>query len=118
MLKPMQWKPAVQWVFNFAVLAIIVFALAGVGWLFARAIEQGATFLGAVMAALATVGAVFLSRYNERKKEAESVRRQQLGSIYEEMAAVMAGHERTSRATTKLMTGFMRKGLTYAGPAY
>ena len=106
-----------QWLFNFAALGLIAFGLAGVFWLFARAISEGATFLGATLAAGATVGAAVIVRHHDRKKEAEATRRQHLGGLYEQMAAVMAGQGLTSRATEKFVTQFMRKALIYAGPS-
>jgi hypothetical protein len=110
-------RPWAQWVFNFSVLAVIVLVVAGIGWLFAKAIESGSTFLGAILAAVATVTTVLVGRHHERRKEAEATRRAELGALYEKMAGVMAGQSLTMRAQEKMVTEFVRKAIIYAGPA-
>lgn len=106
-----------QWVFNFAVLTAIVLLLAGMGWLFAQAIESGSAFLGAVLASGATVGAVVLGRFHERRKEAEATRRRELGSLYEGMVGSVTGQPFTDRKREKMIVDFMRKTIVYASPA-
>ncbi len=112
----MSTRPWVQWIFNFSVLIAIVVILAGVGWLFAKAIESGATFLGAVLAASATVATVLVGRNHERRKHAEATRRTELGSLYEKIAGVMSGQVPTPRAQEKMIAEFLRKAVVYAGP--
>lgn len=115
---PVTWMTRrwAQWVFNFAVLTAIVLLLAGMGWLFAQAIESGSAFLGAVLASGATVGAVVLGRFHERRKEAEATRRRELGSLYEGMVGSVTGQPFTDRKREKMIVDFMRKTIVYASP--
>lgn len=92
-------------------------ALLGLLWLFAKAIEKGATILAATLAASATVVGAFIVRYWDRKKEGEAARRQHLGPLYEHMGAVMAGFTMTDRKRDKVLVDFMRKSIVYASPS-
>lgn len=106
-----------QWVYTFAAFALAGGALTGALWLFAKAIEKGATVLAGILAAGATVTGAFIVRYWDRKREGEGARREQLGPLYEQMAAVMAGHDATDRKREKMILDFMRKSLVYSSPA-
>jgi hypothetical protein len=110
-------RPWTQWAFNFSVIGAVVLVLAGAGWLFAKAIQSGSTFLTAFMAAIATVATVLVGRYHERRKEAEAVRRAELGDVYEKIAGVMSGQVGSPRSQEKMIRDFFRKGLIYAGPS-
>ncbi len=92
-------------------------ALLGLLWLFAKAIEEGATVLAATFAASATVAGAFIVRYWDRKKEGEAARREHLGPLYEHMGAVMAGFSMTDRKREKVLVDFMRKSIVYASPS-
>jgi hypothetical protein len=105
-----------QTVFNFAVLALLAGAIVGVGWLFALAIREGATLLGAFLVGFATVAAALIARYFDRRKEIEAARREHIGSIYEDLASVYAAQDMTDRKREKMNIGFVRKPLIYASP--
>lgn len=113
----MQKREVGQWIFNLAVLGALVGAFAGVVWLFALALREGATVVAAILAALATVTAAVIVRYVERRKELEAARRERLGPVYEQLASVLTGHELPQRKIEKVITDFMRKSLVYASPA-
>lgn len=106
-----------QWVYTLAAFVLVGGGLLGVLWLFAKAIDRGATVLAAILAAGATVVGAFVVRYWDRKKDGEAARREQLGPLYLDMAAVMAGHGMTDRKREKMILGFMRKSLVYSSPA-
>jgi hypothetical protein len=105
-----------QTVFNFAVLALLAGTVAGVGWLFALAIREGATLLGAFLVGFATVAAALIARHFDRRKEIEAARREHIGSLYEDLASVYAAQDMTDRKREKMIVGFVRKSLIYASP--
>lgn len=74
-------------------LGLIALAMAVVGLLFVLAIRAGSAFGAALLAALATVGAAVLVRDFERRRVMEAIRREQLGSTYNQMAQVLHGQE-------------------------
>jgi len=96
-----------------ALLAAFVVAV----WLFALAIREGQTVVATIIAGLATIGGAWAVRQVERQKAIEEVRRERLGGIYEQLAAVQAGHEIPQRKIEKLVPEFFRKALLYASPA-
>jgi hypothetical protein len=98
------------------VIGMIVGAVAGLVWLFALAIREGSTVGAGLIAALATVGAALILRYYERRKEMEAVRREALARTYEELAAVLTGHDMPQRKREKVVLDFLRKCLVYASP--
>lgn len=99
-----------------AALAVIVVIIAGAGWLVVKVIEQGSTTMTAIVAAAATVGVGLVGRYYEREKAAQATRKSELGTVYEQIASVT--HDvKTPRQMEKLVLGFFRKGIVYAGPS-
>jgi hypothetical protein len=109
-------KNGTQQLLTFAVLVVIVATLAGIGWLFALAIREGATLLGTVLLGFATVAAALIARHFDRRKEIEAARREHIGSIYEDLASQYAAQDMTDRRREKMIIGFVRKSLLYAGP--
>lgn len=106
-----------QWFYNVAAVLLVGLLIAGVFWLFGKAIEKGATVLATSLAALATVAAAFIVRWFERRKELEAARRQHLGPLFEQLGAALAGHEMSPRKVEKVMTEYTRRALMYASPA-
>jgi hypothetical protein len=98
------------------VIAMIIGTVAGLVSLFALAIREGSTVGAGLIAALATVGAALILRYYERRKEMEAVRREAMAKTYEELAAVLTGHEIPKRKREKVVLDFLRKCLVYASP--
>jgi hypothetical protein len=98
-------------------LALTVLAIALVGLLFVVAIRAGSTFGAAFIAALATVIATLLVRDFERRRVMETIRREELGTIYNQMAQVLHGQEMPEKRRLKLVDDFLRKSLMYASPA-
>ncbi|HEU4706850.1 MAG TPA: hypothetical protein VFS64_06675 [Solirubrobacterales bacterium] len=98
-------------------LAVIVVVLAGAGLLFVLAVRAGSAFGAAVIAAAATVSAAWLVRFFERGRVMEAVRREELSSIYNQMAQVLHGQEVPPKKRLKLVDEFLKKSLVYASPA-
>jgi hypothetical protein len=97
-------------------LALVVAAITGIGYLFALAINQGATVAAALLAASATVFGAAVVRYGERRRIMEAIRREHLGALYLELASVLTGHEIPARKRDKIILDFLRKSLVYASP--
>jgi hypothetical protein len=96
------------------VLAIIIGLIAGVGYLFILAIDQGATVAAAMLAAGATVAGAALVRYFERRRVMEAIRREHLGDLYLSMAAVLTGQEIPQDQRDEVVGDFLRKSLVYS----
>jgi hypothetical protein len=95
-------------------LVMIVAAGAAAVLLFVLAIRQGSTFWAAVVASAATVGGAWIVRGYERRKVADSVRREKLDDLYTEMAQVLHGREFGDEERDALIQSFMRGTLVYA----
>jgi hypothetical protein len=81
------------------------------------AIRSGSAGSVALLAGVFTVAAALVARYYERRRAMETVRREELGPFYLEMASVLIGHELPGGAEREeLLTGFLRKSLLYASP--
>lgn len=98
-------------------LGLVVLSAVLIGLLFVIAIRAGSTFGAAFIAAFATVGAAVLVRDFERRRIMETIRRDELGAIYNQMAQVLHGQEMPERKRLKLVDDFLRKSLMYASPA-
>lgn len=98
-------------------LGLVVLGIAVVGLLFVLAIRAGSTFGAASIAALATVSAAVFVRDFERRRVMEAIRREQLTTIYTQMAQVLHGQEMPERKRAKLVKDFMERSLVYASPA-
>jgi hypothetical protein len=97
-------------------LLLVVVGVAAVGLLFVFAVRQGSTFWAALLASAATVGAAGLVRNFERRRVADSIRRERLSDIYTEMAQVLHGREIPDDQRSELMSNFIRQTLVYASP--
>jgi hypothetical protein len=95
-------------------LILVVAAMAGVAFLFILAVRQGATFWAATVAAGATVVGALLVRNFERRRVADSIRRERLADIYMEMAQVLHGRQLPKEERNESMADFLRHSLVYA----
>lgn len=113
----MRRTTARDWIYRLLALGVLAGALAALIWLFAFAIQHGATIMAAILAAFATVSASVIVRYFERRNAIEGVRRERLGASYEALASALAGHEMPQRKRDRVIVDFMRGALLYASPA-
>jgi hypothetical protein len=97
-------------------LLLLILGVAAAGLLFVVAVRQGSTFWAALLASGATVGAAVLVRNFERRRVADSIRRERLSDIYTEMAQVLHGRDMPQEQRDELMLNFMRHTLVYASP--
>jgi hypothetical protein len=93
---------------------VVIGSLAAVVYVFILAVHHGATVGAALLATGATVGGAWLVRYFERRRVMDDVRRKEIGPLYLELAAVLAGQESTARKREKIILDFQRKCLLYS----
>jgi hypothetical protein len=100
------------------ILALVIFVvgIAVVVLLFVVAVQEGSTFLATLVASSATVAAAVLVRNFERRRVAESIRRERLSNLYMEMAQVLHGRELPEAERGELISNFLRQTLVYASP--
>lgn len=103
---------------GFVLVLVLVFgAIGGVVFLFILAIRHGSTLGAAVLATTATIAGSALVALLERRRVMDSVRREQIASLYLEFASVLTGHEMNARKREKVILEFQRKCLVYSSAA-
>lgn len=62
------------------------------------------------------MSAALILGYYDQEKDVAQIRRQELGSLYEELSSVMVGQTMAPRKLQKHIESFMRKAVVYASP--